>query len=326
MDEIEKVKALGALKKNFQLDQGLERDLVSQIVDENIRNNIDRFLGGYEVESIFSSVFSALPWVKLLHGLEQLQFPTLSKKSYQVPDFLMLFADGQKNDHPILVEVKSVNGEKKSLKLMRKQYDFCKAYSSVVNIPLFYAVFWRKWQILTLNSHELFDNESKVPKLGIFDALKFDLASVVGDVYFPITENVYRRSTYNKDLVSDSVSHEKYGTLVSDELSLDNSQYWSIDLLESAVIDGYIKMKIIEKSRNGPLTETIEKNSGPYMFKLTTVIMKHLALAGLDFEEPNNVTSRIVIIELMKKLKIEHKFLAPDVEDETAKKLLSFLV
>ena len=72
-------------------------------------------MAGFKIEDWFEWVFSTLPWVVMIHGLDQQQFPSRSKRTYQVPDFIVIVETTAMTHQPLLVEVKRVPQQKKTL-------------------------------------------------------------------------------------------------------------------------------------------------------------------------------------------------------------------
>lgn len=132
MEDINKIKVIHEIKNRFSVDDTTLNKFIEQIDSSDFKDNIDRFFRGYKVEDNFHILFSAMPWVKLIHELGQNQLPTLSKEVYQVPDFTIFFQTSKKENTPILLEVKSVKGDSQSLEVMTKQLNACVEYSKIV--------------------------------------------------------------------------------------------------------------------------------------------------------------------------------------------------
>jgi hypothetical protein len=132
MKDINKIKTIHEIKNLFNVDDATLNKFIEQIENSNYKDNIERFFRGYNIESNFHFLFSAMPWVKLNHKLGQDQLPTLSKETYQVPDFMLFYETNKKEDKPILLEVKSVKGDSQSLEIMTKQLNACVEYSKLL--------------------------------------------------------------------------------------------------------------------------------------------------------------------------------------------------
>jgi len=247
MEDINKIKVIHEIKNSFTVDDTTLNKFIEQIDSSDFKENIDRFFRGYKVEDNFHILFSAMPWVKLIHELGQNQLPTLSKEVYQVPDFTILFETSKKENKPILLEVKSVKGDSQSLEVMTKQLNACVEYSKILGIPFLYSIYWDKYQTWTFNAIENFEVKTKKHKIKIFDAIKNDLSVIVGDITFVISQPIYRKTICDKSITdSTKPQHEKFGVIISDSVSADNSNFIEIESIESAIIDASIKMKIFD--------------------------------------------------------------------------------
>lgn len=108
MTDIEKIRILHDLKKNFdEIPNDLYQTLESNIVSTELKNRIDQFHKNFGIEDNFQILFSALPWVKLIHKLDEEQLPPKSKEIYQVPDFLLFYENSEIKDNPIHIDVKT---------------------------------------------------------------------------------------------------------------------------------------------------------------------------------------------------------------------------
>src|SRR5687767_9396215 len=87
--EIEKLRVLHDPHTQFDVPEAVRRTLESQLSPED-QGLVERFISRFTIEDWFEWIFSAMPWVQLIHGLDQQQIPTRSKDKYQVPDFLLL--------------------------------------------------------------------------------------------------------------------------------------------------------------------------------------------------------------------------------------------
>ena len=261
MSDIKKIRLIHELKSCFQVGPSTVHTLINQIENSDYKENIERFFRGYIIEDKFNIHFSALPWTKLTHSLGQNQLPVLSKKEYQVPDYLIYYETSKKGVKPILFEVKSVKGDKTNLEVMSKQLTACMEYAKVINVPFLYAIYWEKYQ------------------------------------------------------------HREYGVIVSDRVSINNCNYIEISNIESAIIDSFIKMRIVDSKVEGDKTTIIEKSEDIYFMKLSTLISRHIAILDINFNEKNTDLSRRIIIEFSKKLEIPLSYSIPIDKTSTSDKL-----
>jgi len=319
MEDINKIKTIHEIKNKFIVDDTTLNKFIEQIDSSDFKDNIDRFFRGYKTEDNFHFLLSAMPWVKLIHELGQNQLPILSKGTYQVPDFTIFFETSKKENIPILIEVKSVKGDKQSLEVMTKQLDACLEYSKIIDIPFLYAIYWEKYQTWTFNTLENFEVKTKKHKIKIFDAFKNDLSVLFGDITFVINKPIYRKTICDKSIKDSSKpQHEKYGVILSDSVSTDNKNYIPIESIESAIIDASIKMEIKDTQKNGDKTTIIEVSDNNYFLKLSTLTLRHIAIFGVELNEQYADISRRVIIEFFKKLNITQSFSIPNNKSQTS--------
>ena len=243
-----------------------------------------------------------MPWALLIHGLDQQQFPTRSKKRFQVPDFLALVETTSLSHQPLLIEVKRVPHSKATLKLQDSQVDLRANYASALNIPLVYAIYWEKLNGWTLNTPDTFERKSSTRKMPMTTAFEFDCSLILGDMSYFVPQSLTRVSCFDETIVSDtSVRHEEYGGLVSDIVMLGDKR---IDMtnLESAAIDSMMTMKSRDAERADGKTKLVETPDENYMLKLSSWITRHLTnFNATPSEEYANVSAH-VITELMEKL------------------------
>lgn len=324
--EIHKVQILHDLKENFKVNEELMNSFISQIENENLKENISRFFKGYKIEDNFSYTFSALPWSKLLHAVEQKQYPGNSKERFQVSDYIIFYENSKKEIYPLCIEVKSVSGDKETLKnIIPIQLQNCLHYSRILNINLLYAVYWEKHNLWTLNTHEHFERKTSNYKLSFEDAYKNDLSIILGDLTYVIDHPIYRKTTFNSSQSDpEKIHHAKFGEIISDEVSLqEDTNYIEISMEESAIIDGFINMEVLSEKydEETKLTIVIEKSKGIYLPKLSKLIMSHIAVFNLELNDQYCEFSRRLIIEFMKKLNIKQSFQIPKIKTPITDKL-----
>lgn len=319
MEDINKIKVIHEIKNRFTVDDSTLSKFIEQIDNSDYKDNIDRFFRGYKIEDNFHFLYSAMPWVNLIHELGQNQLPTLSKEIYQVPDFVIFFETNKKENKPILLEVKSVKGDSQSLEIMTKQLNACVEYSKIIDIPFLYAIYWEKYQTWTFNSVENFETKTKQHKIKIFDALKNDLSVIFGDITFVISQPIYRRTICDKSMADTTKpQHEKFGVIISDSVSTDNTNFIEIEGIESAIIDSSIKMKIIDTKKDDNKTTITEMSDSNYFLKLSTLTLRHLAIFGAGLNEQYADFSRRIIIEFFKKLKVTQSFQIPNTKTNSS--------
>jgi Holliday junction resolvase len=306
--DIEKLSLIHHSKRAFDLDKASVSAQLKQVSPEK-RNNADRFFRGYEIEDRFGIIYGTLPWVKLLHGLGQEQTPETSKTNFQVPDYLILFESSSRKNLPILIEVKSRSGNKKSLELMERQFRLLRAYATSVGAELLFSIYWEKARLWTLNASDIF--ESRRFKIGIEESIKNDLSVILGDLTF-IIPKIYRSSVFDSSIQDEArVRHENYGAVVSDQVGLSRKNLHAMEPHESVIVDSYIKMSEVHKSRKGTITKLLEESTISYMLKLSTILTHYLPTVHADITHENALISRKIIIEFMKKIGVIQSFSIP---------------
>lgn len=324
MSDIEKIRIIHDVKKTFtDIDPDTLSKLSGQINNSNFRENIERFYKGFNSEDFFSNLFSVFPWVKLIHKLDENQFPEASKTKYQIPDFMLIFEDSKKNDHAILVDVKTVSGKKQTLSnIQKKQVTTEAQYSSTVGLPIVYAIYWEYFQVWTINSLESFEEKKNEYKITFIDAYKNDLSLILGDLG-NIIGKFYRKTICDANIIDKKLSkHEKYGTIIEEYLSLDKLNWIISDPVESAIIDGSLQMKIIETNKKDNITIYIEENNSINLIKSTTLILRHLGVFGLGITAEYTNISIHVLSEFLRKLDIKQSYSLPNSKTPTIQGLM----
>lgn len=274
--DIEKIKALHSLKTNFNSTDEIQELLKKQLKDEKYQSELERFYSGFDAEDIFRYVFSALPWVKLVIKLGQEQLPVYSKENYQVPDFLVYYENNKMKDVPLLIEVKTVNGDKMKLELMEKQVQGLINFSKALKIPLLFAIYWRKQNNWIITSLDYFEQKQKQYYINIVDAIMYDISIFLSNDSFIISPNLFVKTTYSKQKNNDSqVSDKKYGYVIHSEASIDGKNFIEIKDFEMAVLDSFIDFQEVSKIEEEN-TIILEKSEVSYIPRFSYIIMRYL--------------------------------------------------
>lgn len=300
--EIEKLRVLHDLRTQFDVPEAIRKSLESQLSPDD-QGRVERFVSGFRIEDWFEWIFSAMPWVQLIHALDQQQFPARSKEQYQVPDFLLLVEASDLVHRPLFVEVKRVPKDKFSLKLQEFQIGLCERYAATLQIPLVYAVYWERLGGWTLNTPDTFELKSSRRKLTMTSAIELDCGAILGDISHMVPPALVRVSRWSLLNVTDrSIRHEKYGRLVTDTASLGDCKV-EMTGMESAAIDSMLNMSRIKETAlgNGEF-ELTESPDSVYILKLSSWITRHLAVIKTPPSERDANVSAHVITEFMKKL------------------------
>jgi hypothetical protein len=320
MDDIKKIQIIHDVKETFRVDDKDLQNLVNQIEKNDLKENIDRFFRGYKIEDLYSCLFGALPWVKLIHGLEQTQVPPISKEIFQVPDYLCVYENNTGSIKPILIEVKSVNGDKKSLELMRRQLEASKNYSDCVDLPFLVGIYWDKYGIWTHVPIEAFEEKKNKYKITLEEAYKSDVSSIFGDLSFLIHTPIYRKTVYGntEDVVP---IHQSYGSVLNDYASSDGSTYFDITPIESAILDAIVDLTVISEKKDNDKIIVTEKSENNYIVKLSHWMLRHLGVFGVEPTFEYFDMSRRYIIATMKKLNVTMSYPIPATDNVASRKL-----
>jgi hypothetical protein len=278
MSDYKKINLIHNLPSTFKIDKRTLNKFKSQIEDSKKLANLDRFLKGYETEDMFFNIYSALPWIKLIHALSQEQTPQISKKEFQVPDFLVMFENSKKASIPLLVEVKGVRKECTTLSLQKIQFENLLAYAKTINTPLVFAVHWKYMQGWTIISSDVFKKNSSGYKITMERAILNDLSVIFADFTFIIPAKLQRMKEYNKKIKSGHIKHKEYGVLTGEWITWDTKNIFDIDTNESALIRSFISMNRLKVAKEKSITRTLDISSTQFLPKFTYLILRLLKL------------------------------------------------
>lgn len=263
-------------------DDAIKQLLLATVSDEKIRNRYDNFSKGYFAEELFRRTYSLLPWIKLITSLGQEQYPEVSKESIQIPDYEVTFEAGSPyNTSKVLIEVKLVDGDKQTFKLLKNTYEVLRNYEESSPFPLVFAIFWRKNMIWTVNAIESFSEKSSSYKISFDQACLNDLSAIFGDYSYMFSKRPYRKSRFlnSENLESEYFHyHEKYGLTVYEGVSIDGKEYNDLCCIETAVLDCAFDYEQVEYRKINELeTEIIERlKNSTYIYKLSTLMLGYL--------------------------------------------------
>jgi hypothetical protein len=167
---------------------------------QDLMARLDRLMKGLPVEDEFAALAVWMGRCKLIHKLEQEQFPKSSNDKYQVPDLLAVF-DYNGKDISVLIDVKTSDQDpppSAKLRLSARLYKKLTSYSKLVGLPLLIA-----WKVL--GHWTLFDIRSMQRHVSAYhidwsDAWKADLMYLLlGNIMIAPKPGVSFTLTY-KDL------------------------------------------------------------------------------------------------------------------------------
>jgi hypothetical protein len=307
MSDVGRIRALHDVGQHFEMSEDVAEALTSQLKEDD-RASLERFRSGFQVEGWFEAIFSVMPWANLIHGLSQQQFPSHSKKEYQVPDYLALIETTSRTQKPFLVEVKRARGNKSTLRVQRSQFELTEQYAQHVGLSLLYATYWDKFNAWTINAPVSFENNSSCRKLNVLRALETDCSLIFGDITFLLLKPITRTQVFDKRAIDDTaVLHEKYGTLIADTVRLDENDF-SLSSIETAALDSIysIREKDAVVTQDGDRTTLQLMFNETHAVRLSNWITRHLAIYRILPDEERAHLSANVIDVLTKRLGIQH--------------------
>ena len=331
-NQIQKMRCIYELEKNFknngnseEVNLSIQKLLKKLIPNESEKLQYLRFKRGYSIEDLFMRIYSLLPWIKLITPLGQNQFPEHSKSNLQVPDYEVIFETGKKEDIFVLIEVKSVNGNKQNFELKKSQYKVLKEYSDKKKQPLLFAIFWKNKIRWTVNSIESFDSsKSSSFKISFKEAYSNDLSAIFGDYTYIFNKNIYRKIEFleNDNCEKEYVHIYDNKKIKYDGISLNNKDFEKLEFLEVPVLDCSFDFDEIDKNENVVI---LQYNQKPLrIYKVTTLILLYLMkiyLYDSESSEYNNddlVKNSFAIVDTVRrKCGGEKYYLLPfDIKDK----------
>ncbi|WP_447826116.1 hypothetical protein [Aeromonas salmonicida] len=180
---------------------------------------VQRLHYGLPLEDEFSVLCGWLGKCKLIHKLDQQQFPKSSRLAFQVPDLLAVFEYNGKNV-TVLIEVKSSNKNVLSFKPEYKEK--LKRYSSLLNIPVLIA--WKnKWGIWVLVTLEDFKKSNSNFNLAFENALKNNLLGILaGDFSYSLGVGAGVHVSFNKQELIESKTDNSGDTTENWKMVIDD--------------------------------------------------------------------------------------------------------
>ncbi|WP_407493986.1 hypothetical protein [Pseudooceanicola sp. MF1-13] len=193
----------------------------------SVAERVRRLDIGLPAEDEFSVICAWLGRVELLHKLDQHQVPKMSKESFQVPDLLARF-DTQKNNRPLLIEVKT--GNENTLSFKPEYLERLQNYSTLMGMPLLIA--WKYHSFWTLFEARHLKLAVKNFNISFHDAMAENLLTVLaGDVAYEIGPGSGVHLRAKKDEL-----------LSAEKLDSHTSEHWKmhIDKVEFTNRDGEV--------------------------------------------------------------------------------------
>ncbi len=169
---------------------------------KSIADRVHRLNIGLPLEDEFSIICGWLGQCDLIHKLDQQQYPTTSKNTFQVPDLLANVNVRGAGNTTVLIEVKSC--EKNVLSLRPDYVSKLKAYSQLLGLPILIA--WRKYGIWSLVDLEVFSKAKKNFNLNFNDAMRNSLmGKFLGDFSYIPQINSGVHFSFKKEKLIESI-------------------------------------------------------------------------------------------------------------------------
>ncbi|MFP4403321.1 MAG: hypothetical protein ACLFPJ_03150 [Candidatus Woesearchaeota archaeon] len=272
---------------------------INSIDHNSFIKKFKQFERGIPAEDEIMAILSWLGNAQLIHRLEQIQTPILSKEKYQVPDLLVSFnINGL--EKPFLIEVKSktnlkANSEEElhtklnnqKVILSNKYYHKLKKYGELLNLPILIA--WKNtfgaWTLVDLDS---FCKKETAYHLTLEDSFKNNLLDVLAkNCTIAISKEFRYEMIVSKD--SKVKNNEFTGTIQSFNFYHKNISFDINDTLFN--IFNYANL-IEEQKNNEKEVIFCEKVSEEYSVFLYQVLMFYIF-----FMKQNNNINFLEIIE-----------------------------
>lgn len=172
----------------------------------SIAERVHRLNIGLPLEDEFSIICGWLGQCDLVHKLDQQQYPTTSKDTFQVPDLLANFNVRGAGNTSILIEVKSC--EKNVLSLRPDYVSKLRAYGQLLGLPVLIA--WRKHGIWSLVDLDVFSKSNKNFNLNFNDAMRNSLMSkLLGDFSYTPQVNSGVHVSFKKENLIETIETDE---------------------------------------------------------------------------------------------------------------------
>ncbi|MBU4284278.1 MAG: DUF2031 domain-containing protein [Nanoarchaeota archaeon] len=185
--EYESYELLAKLANQYKLDINKDEDvekiltLFKSRVEELGKS--PTFVYGKRLENAFFEMVKALDSVKFIK--EEDTQKVYSELDFKIPDYKIV----SKDEEIFLVEVKnftSVASTKNINKhteytLTQKYWNQLKIYSELFSIPVKIVIFWRNWELWTLNDLDEFKSVGVKRKIKLFEAFSYSKMYKLGD-------------------------------------------------------------------------------------------------------------------------------------------------
>lgn len=184
----------------------------------SIADRVHRLNIGLPLEDEFSIICGWLGQCNLVHKLDQQQYPTSSKDTFQVPDLLVNINVRGAGSTTVLIEVKSC--EKNVLSLRPDYFSRLKAYGELLGLPVLIA--WKKFGIWSLVDLDVFAKAEKNFNLSFNNAMRNTLMSkLLGDFSYTPEVNSGVHISFKKETLIETTEteeghQENWGMVIDD--------------------------------------------------------------------------------------------------------------
>lgn len=167
-----------AKEYDFNLNSSDDIDKFTLELNKSLKQNINPILlYGKRIEKSFAHIVSSLGQCKMIKqedaGL------VFINEDILIPDYRILLNDGMQ----FLVEVKNYNQKNPNKDYVMKNENYSKYlnYSKLMNLPLYFAIYWTKLRRWTLIKYDKFKIVDSFSSISIEDALRNNEMSILGD-------------------------------------------------------------------------------------------------------------------------------------------------
>jgi len=146
---------------------------------------------GFRIQTMFAYVAAALGGCRIITE-EDAGDLFVESPNFKRPDFRMLTTAGRE----IFVEVKNFDQQEEPMADFVLKSDYLisiQRYASAFQKPLFFAIYWRRWQIWTLTPVDCFKQIGDKSSLNLLNALKKDEMALLGDCRIGISKPLVMR-------------------------------------------------------------------------------------------------------------------------------------
>lgn len=165
---------------------------------------------GFRAQTMFAYVAAALGGCRIITEEDSGDIFT-DDAALRRPDFRILTADGLE----IFVEVKNFDQRDCTSKKFKQTLDYVdslRRYATAFGKPLYFAIYWSRWQLWTLTPENCFAVSGTSCSLELTEAVKTDELRILGDCHIGVTKPLALRfyTDASKPRSVDADGHVEY--------------------------------------------------------------------------------------------------------------------